>query len=141
MQSCTIFCKDMDVDQLFEIVQSLFPSYGRSATSSEWWSAPISGRAGCLRITPLWFQQRGDDFSKLILSTISHVRSSEMKNDSRAVLTTHFEECELALGVVVEPQFDSDARYNDVVFAIARSLSGLVFNGDLFLNSEGAAFL
>ncbi len=129
----------MESAQLLDNVQSLFPSYATSAAHCEWWSAPIEGKVGSLRITPQCFQRR-DDFSKLILSTISFVHDSELSANSRTALTAYMESCELALGIVVEPEFDSDERYNDLVFAIAKELSGLVFNGNEFLKPDGSEF-
>jgi hypothetical protein len=43
--------------------------------------------------------------------------------------------------VVAEPAFDADERYHTVVFAIAKALDGVVFNGEEMLDANGVTLL
>ncbi len=56
-------------------------------------------------------------------------------------LASHVESCELVLGVVAEPAFDADERYHSVVFAIAKALDGVIFNGQEMLDANGVTLL
>jgi hypothetical protein len=59
----------------------------------------------------------------------------------KKLLTSHAESCELIVGVVAEPAFDTDERYHTVVFAIAKALDGVVFNGQEILDAHGVTLL
>jgi hypothetical protein len=50
---------------------------------------------------------------------------------------THIQKCTLILGVVAEPDFETDGRFSAAILEIARQLDGLIFDGNHILNSLG----
>lgn len=66
---------------------------------------------------------------------------SEIDDDDPTGVVPRIVAAELILGIVAEPSFDSKDRYGDLVFAIARELDGLVFNGSSFIEVNGSLLL
>jgi len=137
-ESCTIYCKVLNLEEIARLLHSHFPSSGQAAADS----MMVHGSDGSLRLTQKVFRERGDDFCRLLLSTCAFVEG--MSNADAVVkqrLASHVESCELVLGVVAEPAFDADERYHAVVFAIAKALDGVVFNGQEMLDANGVTLL
>lgn len=133
-QSCTIYCKVLNLQKIAQLLQAIFPL--STATTGD--SMTVHGREGALRLTQKVFRQRGDEFCRLLLSTCAFVEG--ISNADAVVkkrLASHVESCELVLGVVAEPRFDADERYQAIVFAIAQALDGVVFNGQEILDANG----
>lgn len=133
-ESCTIYCKLMNLDEIARLLHSHFPSFSSTAGDS----MTVHGSAGSLRLTKRIFRERGDDFCRLLLSTYAFVE--RMPNADAVVtkrLASHVESSELVLGVVAEPAFDADERYHSVMFAIAKALDGVIFNGQEMLDANG----
>ena len=133
-ESCTIYCKLLNLDEIARLLHSHFPS--SSAIAGD--SMTVHGSAGSLRLTKKIFRERGDDFCRLLLSSCAFVEG--MSNADAVVkkrLASHVESCELVLGVVAESGFDVDERYHSVVFAIAKALDGVIFNGQEMLDANG----
>ena len=63
-----------------------------------------------------------------------------LREDEIRILA-HIEACESIIGVVAEPGFDADKRFNRAVFGIAKEADGIVFNGDEFLDEGGEVIL
>ncbi len=136
--SCTIYCKVLNLDSITSLLHSNFPSSISTAGDS----MLVHGIDGSLRLTPRIFREWGDEFCRLLLSTCALV---EGMPDADAIvikrLASHIESCELVLGVVAKPAFDADERYHAVVFAIAKALHGIVFNGQEMLDADGATLV
>ena len=133
-ESCTIYCKLLNLNEIAQLLHSHFPS--SSAIAGD--SMTVHGSAGSLRLTKKIFRERGDDFCRLLLSSCAFVEG--MSNADAVVkkrLASHVESCELVLGVVAESGFDVDERYHSVVFAIAKALDGVIFNGQEMLDANG----
>jgi hypothetical protein len=137
-ESCAIYCRVLNLEEIARLLHSHFPSSGQAAGDS----MIVYGSVGSLRLTQKVFRERGDDFCRLLLSTCAFV---EGKSTSDAVvknrLASHVESCELVLGVVAEPAFDADERYHAFLFAIAKALDGVVFNGQEMLDANGVTLL
>jgi hypothetical protein len=56
-------------------------------------------------------------------------------------LLTHVGDTKCILGIVADPEFDADARFDRVVFAIAKAYNGIVFNGCEMLDENGILIL
>jgi len=137
-ESCTIYCKLLNLDELARLLHSHFPSSRPSPGDS----ITVHGVTGSLRLTQKTFRERGDDFCRLLLSTCAFVEDMSNADASvKKLLTSHAESCELIVGVVAEPAFDADERYHTVVFAIAKALDGVVFNGEEMLDANGVTLL
>ena len=137
-ESCTIYCKVLNLDEIARLLHRHFPSPSPMAGDS----MTVQGSAGSLRLTQKRFRERGDDFCRLLLSTCAFVEGISnadvvVKNN----LASHIESCEMILGVVAEPAFDADERFYSLVFAIAKSLDGVIFNGQEMLDSNGVTIL
>lgn len=135
-ENCTIYCKVLDRDEVARLLQTHFPpSHSTCAAGNP---TLVHGNEGNLRLTQKVFRGRGDDFSRLLVSTCVFVEG--LANADVAVktrLVSHIESCELILGVVAKPTFDADERYHAVVIAIAKALCGIVFNGREILDADG----
>lgn len=139
-ENCTIYCKVLGLDEVGRLLHTHFPAFNPS--SGAMGVISVNGNAGCLRLTAKVFRERGDDFCKLLLSTCAFVEGVPNADSStKSRLASHVESCELALGVVAEPSFDSDERYHAVVFAIANALDGVIFNGQEMLNAKGETLI
>jgi len=102
----------------------------------------VHGSVGSLRLTQKIFRERGDDFCRLLLSTCAFVEGmSDADTAVKKRLASHIESCDLVLGVVAQPDFDADKRYHSVVFAIAKALDGVIFNGQEIIDANGLKLL
>lgn len=137
-ENCTLYCKILNVEEITRLVRAHFPP--STATMEE--SISVAGIEGSMRLTKKVLRQRGDDFCRLLLSTCTFVKSmSSPDPDKKKQVVSHIQSCELVVGVVADPAFDADERYHDVVFAIAKALDAVVFNGQEMLNANGEVLL
>lgn len=137
-ENCTIFCRVLNLDEIAQLLHSHFSS--SSPTSND--SMTAYGGAVTLRCTRKVFRERGDDFCRLLLSMCAFVEGvSKADAVMKRRLVSHIESSELVLGVVAEPAFDADERCHAVVFAIAKSLDGIIFNGREIIDANGVALL
>ena len=138
LENCTIYCSHRNLGEVVRLVGCHFPEWPAPSPSEAWSSLVVCGKSSSMRLTSKWFRESGDDFCQLLLSTCAFVEAlPRTAAEVQKAVVTHIESCELVLGVVVQPGFDSDERYNAVVFAIAKALDGLVFNGREVLNADG----
>jgi hypothetical protein len=133
-ESCTIYCKVLNLDEIARLLHSHFPTSIPAAGDS----MLVHGNHGSLRFSKKVFRERGDDFCQLLLSTRAFVQGMSVADPEVTMrLVSHVASCELVLGVVAEPAFDADERYHVVVFEIAKALDGVVFNGQEMLDTNG----
>lgn len=137
-ESCTIYCKVLNLEELARVVHLHFPSTGSAAGDS----MMVHGSDGSLRVTQKVFREPGDEFCRMMLSIRAFVKRIESADArSQQAVVDHLDQCDLAIGVVAEPAFDADGRYHAVVFAIAKALDGVVFNGQEMLDTNGVALV
>lgn len=135
-QSCTIYCKVNKFRSVVELAKECGFSSMRADRTEK--SVTIQGQSGSLQLNPKVFVTGGDPFSKLLLSTLTFAESIQSLSDAaRQRLISHIEATQLIIGVVGEPDFDADERYHDVLFATARALGGLIFDGSDFFDADG----
>lgn len=133
-ENCTIYCRILNVEEISSILHSYFPSSDGDVKRS----MQVYGTSGSLRFSKKQFRERGDEFSRLLLSTSAFIDSLPNTDSSKKDnLTSHIYSCKLVLGVVADPTFDADDRYTLAVFAIAKALEGVVFNGQEMLDANG----
>ena len=141
-ENCTIYCKIKNIREVAQLIHSHYPASLSNSAIDQWDSLIVHGDDGSLRVTTKAFRERGDNFCRLLLSTCAFIEGvSDADAEVKKHLTSHVESCELVLGVVAEPAFDSDKRYHAVVFAIAKALDGIIFNGQEMLNANGETLL
>ena len=137
-ESCTIYCKVLNLEEIARLLHSHFPSSGQTTGDA----MMVHRTDGSLRLTQKVFRERGDDFCRLLLGTHTFVDGMPCDDQvAKKALLNHIITCKLAIGVVAEPAFDADERYNAVVFAIAKALDGVIFNGQEMLDANGATLL
>lgn len=137
-ESCTIYCKVLNLDEIARLLHSHFPS--SSPTDGD--AMVVHGSDGSLRLTQKAFREPGDEFCRMMLGIrafIKRIKSADTSNQKAVV--DHLDLCDLAIGVVAEPAFDVDERYHAVVFAIARALDGVIFNGQEMLDANGVTLV
>jgi hypothetical protein len=136
-ENCTIFCKRMDVEELPRLINSYFPSL----TSADETFVLAHGEKGSIKFSVKVFKESGDDFCRMMLGMRAFVKTTVSRVATRRqAALDHLDHSDLAIGVVVEPAFDADQRYHAVVFAIAKALDGVVFDGQNVLDANGEPF-
>lgn len=137
-ESCTIYCKVLNPEEIARLLHSHFPSSG-TATGD---SMIVHGTDGSLRLTQKAFREPGDEFCRMMLGIRAFIARFESADAvSKQMVLDHLDHSDLAIGVVAEPAFDADERYNAVVFAIAKALDGVIFNGQEMLDANGVTLL
>jgi len=137
-ENCTIYCTGPR-PSIKECVRAIFTC---TNVAEDGESLVIQGTGGTLRISSKKFEQQGDEFSRLVNTTCVHFEQIETTAQSaKARLIAHVENTECILGVVADPEFDADERFNQAVFAIAKACDGVVFNGYEVLDQNGILLL
>lgn len=141
-ENCTIYCKINNLVEVAQLIHGHFPEIPANTISDETTPIVIDVDNGSLRVTPKYFHERGDTFCRLLLSTCAFIDgTSDADRTTKKSLVSHVASCELILGVVADPAFDSDERFHAVVFAIATALLGVIFNGHEMLDANGATLV
>lgn len=137
-ESCTIYCKVVDLDEIARLLHSHFPSSSPTADDP----LTVHESDGSLRLTQKVFREPGDEFCRMMLGIRAFIKRIESADSSsQQAVVNHLDLCDLAIGVVAEPAFDADERYHAVVFAIAKALDGVVFNGQEMLDANGVTLV
>lgn len=133
-ENCTIYCRLSNLEEIARVLNLHFPS-SNSAVGD---SLMAHGNNGSLCLTQKAFHEPGDGFCRMILGIRAFIKCIDSADPSmQQMVVKHLDLSDVAIGVVAEPSFDADERYHDVVFAIAKVLDGLVFNGQEILNADG----
>lgn len=141
--ACTIYSPVVD----FTIVDVLNSTLGSQRLDirgdrNNWETIIAGGGDVTLTLNSLVRVTPGDRFSKLILSTLNFFRrakdtAGETKEESlNRVLATNW-----LIGVVAEPNFSAAHNHYETIFAVAKQLDGMVFNGREMLDSDGTIIL
>ena len=137
-ENCTIYCI-RPCPSVRECVRDIFPITKLVEKDG---SLIIEGTGGTLRISSKQFEQQGDEFSRLVYTTMVHFEWIKTAAESaKARLLTHVGDTKCILGIVADPEFDADERFNQAVFAIAKACNGIVFNGYEMLDENGILIL
>ncbi len=84
----------------------------------------------------------GDEFSKLILGTLTFFRNVETTAlENKQKVMKLISATRWAIGVVAEPGFVDEAGHFDCIFGIAERLEGLIFNGWGMVDANGLMVL
>src|SRR6266436_2726643 len=128
-QSCTIYCKCLSWETILRVSKNMFKDVEIRTSEEGKESLEVKGRRGSLRLTNMQFLEQADSFAQLRLSTYMEVDRIETSEEAAKLqVLAHIEACESIIGVVAEPGFDADKRFNRAVFCIAKEADGIVFN-------------
>lgn len=141
-QACTIFCPRID----YEVVETTVRRFARdcvvAVTDTGTRTIVIRVPAGSLRFTTLEKSEPMSNFAKLILGMVSWVGRSSLDAKSGHAIQSFVASCRLAIGVVAEPSMDSDARFRECIFDVAKHMSGIIFDeGVRLIDANGLVIL
>lgn len=142
MDKCTIFGPVFDAKRVKEILIESFPGceVEIKGSSLEWDSLEVKTENSRLVLNSKVRKVPGDDFSRLIMSTHTHLsRMPQREGKDRvlqAVLSTRW-----MIGVISDPGFSNDPSHEKCVFKICQQLGGMVFNGQSMISDSGDKLL
>jgi len=143
-ESRTIFCKDRKFREIVEVVRLLDPDCSIEGTEAAWTRLRARGTEGEIRLTVLVDNgEEGDrnEFLRVLVRTAKTARSTTsmlaVVESEREAIVAFLYDAELLVGVVAEPGFDADPRYEAIVSEIAFRCNGLIFDGLHLLNAMG----
>jgi hypothetical protein len=121
------------------------PTHGRSdlaGAEEKWEQIVISTTEGKIIFNSRQRKRPGDDFSRMILGAHNYFRNIKTRKvKQRQRILDLLGGCEMAIGVVADPEFtETDSRL-DLVFAIVRRLDAMIFNGSGMIDKDGAMIL
>ncbi len=142
--ACTIYGSKVDYSAVYSIVREM-SSVPVEVTGDvhEWQTLQVT-QGSVITFHSMHRQQKPDfnDFSRLILGTSAYFRHVPVTPVARRdrVLDT-ISRCQFAIGVDASPTFSEEERHFDMIFEIAKSLGGLIFNGSGMIDENGLLVL
>jgi hypothetical protein len=138
-----LYCRTAERRLALRIVKAVALPYALEGEESDWTSLRITGAKGTLTFNALVYCQAGDTFSVSLGGAIRYAEEELVakSEEVRRQVLAHLEETKLAVGVVADPGFDADPRFEQPVFLIAQNLNAILFNGHATLNAFGAVLM
>jgi hypothetical protein len=148
-RACTIFCRAMKPDGVVEHVSSIVPNLRvRVRGGAKTWNAiTLHHATATLVLTKTKFEGpgfkgRAGTFNRVTLGAGTYFRRVRVRPAAiREQLLAQISATELLIGCVASPAFSVELGHYSVVFAIARALSGLIFDGQGMLDGDGKLVL
>ena len=144
-ENCTILCPADKPKQFVALVRKTVGDRGRVSVKGkleDWFSITIKSKGASLVLNRRIFRQNADEFSKMLSGMWWYFDSVKTHHKAiKADVLRRVEEHVVAVGVVAEPEFVAEAGHNEWVFALARALDAMIWNGDGALDSEGRLML
>jgi len=142
--ACTIFGSKVDYLAVYNIVSGISPVSVEVAGVPQEWQTLEVVRESTITFHSMKRQQQPEfnDFSRLILGTATffrHVNVMPMERRERVLDAVY--RCQFSVGVVASPGFNEDEKHFDMIFEIAKSLNGLIFNGSGMVDADGLLVL
>jgi hypothetical protein len=137
--NCTIYCRHDDQSRISGLIAEFLK---RADGLPEWDGVPIQTGGSSIRFSRWVRTESGDPFCRMILGTHNRFRAvrTDATEAQQRVLNS-IGNCIAAIGVVAEPKFNESAGHLDLIFAIARELDGVIFDGSGMIDSNGAMIL
>ena len=137
-ESCTLFCEIQPVDlESFRKRLSILEFIEIEGDDS-WDSIRCTTSTGSVRFSRKVFEQPADSFSKLIARTIVFIeRRMKESPGGRALVSSHLERTEAAIGIVAEPSFDEIQKLSELIHFLMVEFNALLFNGENMLDVDG----
>jgi len=137
-ENCTLYCEINRIEEAHNLLSSYFPKSAPPSIGDSAETMIVRGDTGSLRCSAKHFRERGDDFCRLLLGTRAFVERMTFEDDTiKKTILDQIVSTNLAIGMVAEPAFNADERFLPVVFAIAKALDGVVFNGQEVFDALG----
>jgi hypothetical protein len=135
MKACTILCK-IDDHSVRLAIEASIPAGWRLEISKL--RMTVKSPDKTLVLTSLRRVRPGDEFSRLKLSLFGFFdRIKTPHKFLKKKLLNDISLVDLLIGVVAHPDAEGPDPRFDVIFAVAQSVDGMIFNGDAMLNSDG----
>lgn len=140
-EHCTIFCPHVAYAQVTHYLeQNANGSFQIVGETEDWQTITVSHTRSTLKFTSLKYEQGGDKFSHLILSTHNFFRNVPASGANKQRALQALLSCEWIIGVVANESFDEDEN-TALVFAITQLLDAMIFNGSGMLDKDGNLIL
>lgn len=140
---CTIFSPKLDFVGVIGFLKKHAAGQLEIKGSETVWEQIILRHGGSkLILNNLFRKEPGDSFSKLILGTHNFFHNiNTFAFTQKEFVLRQVGNCQMALGMVGEPEFEEEAGHFDLIFGLADELDGMIFNGAEMLNSQGKTIL
>lgn len=142
--NCTIYSPTIDYEKVVQVVETNFSQATMNLTGDKanWNTIRIDDQRWEFVITSMQREKPGDEFSKLILGTLTLFRDvSTVALENKQKVIDGVTETEWLLGIVAEPDFDESVGHLDCIFEITELLNGMIFNGLGMIDAEGKLIL
>lgn len=142
-ESCTIVSPVKNAKRLIDVLQEMGAEVDYlNGDAKDWQSVSVKSDECEIVFNILSREVPGDRFSQLILGMHNFARKLQVVHEQTAanVLKT-VADAQMLIGVVATPSFSQNEQHEDYVFEIAKSIGGIVFNGDSFLSADGMPLL
>ena len=142
--NCTIYGSRVDYLAVFNIVSGMSPVPVEVTGVPQEWQTLKVVQGSTITFHSMKRQQQPEfnDFSRLILGTSTffrHVNVTPVERRERVLDAVY--RCQFSVGVVASPEFNEDEKHFDMIFEIAKSLDGLIFNGSGMVDADGLLVL
>ncbi len=141
--SCTIYSPRLDFNTPLTILRHYQGGHLEIKNAKGHWTTLtlITGESQIV-FSSLWQQKPGDEFSRLILGTHNYFRMIGTQNKRLQNQLLHtIAATNMVIGVKAIPDFDESVGHFDLIFAIAETLDGMIFNGNGMIDYEGKMIL
>ena len=142
--ACTICGSKVDYLAVYNIVSKMSSVPVEVTGDIHSWQTLKIVQGSTITFHSMKRQQRPEfnDFSRLILGTRTFFQNVEVAPIERRkrVLDT-VSRCQFSVGVVASPGFNEEEKHFDMIFEIAKSLDGLIFNGSGMVDADGLLVL
>lgn len=144
-QACTIYLPVLSYERVWNVVRDSGLPFSIDGSISDWSVLTARDDESTLTLSSLKRATPGDKFSRLILGTFNFFnRIESAPSERRRLIKESVAKCQMMVGARGRPSFSDE--HMDLIFAIAQTCDGLIFNGSgmidgaghLILNSDGS---
>lgn len=97
-EQCTIYCRVKRFGEVQRLAREFISAVEIAGAPDQWRTLKVDGKSGLLRLTSKWYQERGDEFCRLLLSTCTSIEGvSGIEDSQKKQLTSHIETSKLVL--------------------------------------------
>ena len=142
--ACTIFGSKVDYLAVYNIVSEMSSVPVEVTGDIREWQTLMIVQESTITFNSMKRQQQAEfnDFSRLILGTSTFFQNVNVTPiDRRERLLDTISRCQFAIGVGASPEFNEEERHFDMIFEIAKTLDGLIFNGSGMVDPDGLLVL
>lgn len=138
-RSCTVYSPRAAYREIWECVQLCGLPFSTEGSVDRWDQIVVQDGPAVLTLRPLQRSAGGDRLSKILLGTINYFRQAPGPEDRRRRVLEAVSRCQMIVGARAVPDYTDG--HLDLIFAVARVVDGLIFNGLEMLNFEGRTVL